>query len=265
MGVLDRRLRTHAERTYQYYFPYLDPVNCVAYDKQGRYLATTSSDLTIKLWDINNDYLCLKTLFGHNHNISQVIFTPEGDSLISCSRDKSIKLWEISTGYCKRTFTGHENWVRRVALTKDGQTFVSASDDQSIMVWNVAKEAPIIRYFAHDNVIEALCIIEGEQSGKLMGSDLLKHKFSAEARMNALKQLSEQGTEGLSNYYQPLLLTGGRDKLIKLFTLLTGEHLHTFFGHDNWVRCLSLHSSGRYLYSSADDKTVRTWDLFSGK
>jgi platelet-activating factor acetylhydrolase IB subunit alpha len=73
--------------------PDIDPVNCVAFDQQGRYLATTSSDLTIKLWDIHNDYLCFKTLFGHNHNVSQVLFTPEGDSVISCSRDKTIKLW----------------------------------------------------------------------------------------------------------------------------------------------------------------------------
>lgn len=47
--------------------------------------------------------------------------------------------------------------------------------------------------------------------------------------------------------------------------LHTGEHLHTFFGHDNWVRSLSLHISGKYLYSSADDKTIRVWDLNSGK
>ena len=112
--------------------------------------------------------------------------------------------------------------MRRVALTQDGETIVSASDDQSIIIWNVAKEAPVLRYFAHDNVIEAILIIEGENSGKLMGSDFLKHKFSSEARMNALKQLSEQGNQGLTSYYQPLLVTGGRDKLLKLFLLTTG-------------------------------------------
>jgi WD40 repeat protein len=133
------------------------------------------------------------------------------------------------------------------------------------MVWNPSKDAPIIRYFAHDNVIETVLIVEGENSGKLMGSEFLKHKFTGEARMNAIKKLSEQGAEGLNNYYQPLLLTGGRDKVIKLFTLLTGEHLHTFFGHDNWVRSLSLHATGKYLYSAADDKTIRVWDLQSGK
>jgi platelet-activating factor acetylhydrolase IB subunit alpha len=45
----------------------------------------------------------------------------------------------------------------------------------------------------------------------------------------------------------------------------TGELLHTFSGHDNWVRSLSLHSSGKYLYSCSDDKSIRIWDLNFGK
>ena len=71
-GDFQRTLKGHTSKV-----PIIiDPVNCVAYDRQGRYLASTSSDLTVKLWDLNNDYLCFKTLFGHNHNVSQVIFTP---------------------------------------------------------------------------------------------------------------------------------------------------------------------------------------------
>jgi platelet-activating factor acetylhydrolase IB subunit alpha len=32
-------------------------------------------------------------------------------------------------------------------------------------------------------------------------------------------------------------------------------------GHDNWVRALVFHPGGKYLLSSADDKTIRCWDL----
>ncbi len=97
----------------------IDPVNCVNFEEQGRYLVSCSSDLSIKLWDLNNDYQCLKTLYGHDHNVSFVDFLLKGDFLISCSRDKTMKLWEISTGFCKRTYQGHEGWVRKVAISKD--------------------------------------------------------------------------------------------------------------------------------------------------
>jgi len=32
-------------------------------------------------------------------------------------------------------------------------------------------------------------------------------------------------------------------------------------GHDNWVRGLLFHPSGKYIVSVADDKTIRVWDV----
>ena len=98
-----------------------------------------------------------------------------------------------------------------------------------------------------------------------MNSEFLKNKFTPEIRMNALKELSEKGANGMVNYFQTFLLTGSRDKLIKLFICQTGQLLFTFYGHDNWVRHLTMHSSGKYLYSASDDKTIRIWDMNFGK
>lgn len=69
----------------------------------------------------------------------------------------------------------------------------------------------------------------------------------------------------MSTYSQSFIFTASRDKLIKIFLTQTGEHLHTFFGHDNWVRSLVIHSNNKYLYSASDDKTIRIWDLFYGR
>lgn len=34
---------------------------------------------------------------------------------------------------------------------------------------------------------------------------------------------------------------------------------------DNWVRALVFHPSGKFLLSASDDKTLRTWDLLTGR
>lgn len=76
-------------------------------------------------------------------------------------------------------------------MSQDGETVISGSDDQSVMVWNVGKQAPTLRFFAHDNVIQTVLLIEGQASAKLMNAQFLKHKFTPQVRMNALKQLNE--------------------------------------------------------------------------
>lgn len=36
-------------------------------------------------------------------------------------------------------------------------------------------------------------------------------------------------------------------------------------GHNNWVRALVFHPSGKFLLSAADDKTIRVWELATGR
>jgi platelet-activating factor acetylhydrolase IB subunit alpha len=79
--------------------------------------------------------------------------------------------------------------------------------------------------------------------------------------------------------------TGSRDKTIKLWDASTGQILrnlvsysHSFslysktialntaqVGHDNWIRALVFHPTGKFLLSASDDKTIRVWDLATGR
>ena len=98
-------------------------------DKEGNFLASCSTDLTIKIWDMNN-YKCIKTLNGHDHTVSAVQYLPNEELLLSASRDQTIKLWETDSGYCKKTFKGHDKWVRDVKVNQTGDKFASCSDDE---------------------------------------------------------------------------------------------------------------------------------------
>lgn len=61
------------------------------------------------------------------------------------------------------------------------------------------------------------------------------------------------------------IATGSRDKSIRIWDAASGQCLRTLSGHDNWVRALVFHPTGKFLLSASDDKTVRVWDLATGR
>ncbi|MFN7931514.1 MAG: WD40 repeat domain-containing protein [Blastocatellia bacterium] len=92
-----------------------DVIRSVAFDPQGRILASGGDDTTVKLWDVESGEL-LKTLDGHQDFVTSVAFDPQGNTLASGSDDCEIKLWDVQTGQLIHTLTGHNSWVLSVAF-----------------------------------------------------------------------------------------------------------------------------------------------------
>lgn len=96
--------------------------------------------MSIKLWDFQQSFSCIKTMHGHDHNVSSVTFVPQGDFIVSSSRDKTIKIWEVATGYCVKTLVGHREWVRMARISFCGELIASCSNDQTIRVWHISSK-----------------------------------------------------------------------------------------------------------------------------
>ena len=61
------------------------------------------------------------------------------------------------------------------------------------------------------------------------------------------------------------LISGSRDKTIKIWDIFASSCITTLIGHDNWIRNLLVHPSGNYIVSASDDKSIRIWDLKTGR
>ncbi|SAL96637.1 hypothetical protein [Absidia glauca] len=221
-------------------------VQDLAFDPKGNYLVSCSADLTIKVWDVNNEYKCIKTLYGHDHSVSSVCFLPSGDKIVSASRDKTIKLWDVASGYCEKTFSGHLEWVRSVVPSEDGRWLITASNDQTARLWDTQTTETKMDFRGHDHVVE----------------------WAIFAPVIAYPYIEELIDIDNKTKNQPMpgqyIITASRDKTIKLWDI-NGQLLHTFVGHDNWVRGLVVHPSGKYLLSASDDKSIKIWDLKTGR
>ncbi|KAG9509179.1 Lissencephaly-1-like protein [Fragariocoptes setiger] len=235
-GVYEKTLKGHT-----------NSVQDIAFDPSGKYLASCSADMTVKLWDFQS-YECIRTMHGHDHNVSSITFMPSGDHLLSCSRDCTLKVWEVSTGFCKKTFVGHNDWIKMVRVTKDGSLLATCSKDHTIIVWNAnqndqsTNNSNQIRCTLkdHDHTVECIA-------------------WAPESAYNSVVEAAEPTNN--KDRSGPFLMSGSRDKTIKIWDVSVGTCLFTLIGHDNWVRGVCWHPGGKYVLSVSDDKTMRVWDI----
>ncbi|KAG9290914.1 hypothetical protein G9A89_011064 [Geosiphon pyriformis] len=262
-----------------------NPVNRVAFHPVFSVLASASEDTTIKIWDYESgDFE--RTLKGHTKSVQDIAFDPKGNFLgkifdinfllllvifdiisslcvaVSCSADLTIKVWDLQNDYkCVKTFHGHDHsvssvaflpseWVRSVTPSEDGKWLVTSSNDQTSRLWEISTGECKMEFRGHDHVVE--CAIF---------APIVAYPFIREL-------IGVEKDAKTSAKDQPLpaqyVVTGSRDKTIKLWDP-TGQCVKTLVGHDNWVRGLVFHPTGKYLLSASDDKTLKVWDMKTGR
>ncbi|KAL5489979.1 LIS1 [Sanghuangporus weigelae] len=233
-GEFDRTLKGHTRA-----------VNDIDFDSKGNLLVSGAADLFIKIWDTQNDWKNIKTMAGHDHSISSVRFMPGDDFIVSAGRDRTIRIWNVALGHQVRLLSGHGEWVRCVAPSDDGRLLASCSNDHTGRIWDYQSGDSKVELRGHENVVETIVF----------------------APVNAYPAIRELGGITADRSRQPGLYaaTGGRDKFIKIWDTTTGQLIRNLPGHDNWVRALVFHPTGKFLLSCSDDKTIRVWELATGR
>ncbi|KDQ61138.1 hypothetical protein JAAARDRAFT_32141 [Jaapia argillacea MUCL 33604] len=216
------------------------------FDHKGNLLVTCSSDLFIKIWDTQNEWKNTKTFPGHEHSVSAVRFMPGDQLIVSASRDRTIRLFDVASTHLIRTILGHSDWVRSVIPSDDGKLLASSSSDQTARIWDPLTGECKMELRGHDNVIEVVV-------------------FAPVAAYPAIRELAGLPSTDRSKRPGAFVATGSRDKTIKLWDSQSGQLLRNLAGHDNWIRAIVFHPTGKFLLSASDDKTIRVWELSTGR
>lgn len=80
-----------------------------------RYLATASSDKTVKLWCLDG-FREEGVLSGHNAWVWDCVFSVDAAYIVTCSSDTTAKLWDLSRFKDIKTYNGHQKAVIACAL-----------------------------------------------------------------------------------------------------------------------------------------------------
>jgi len=111
-----------------------NPVNSVAFSRDGNTIASGSGDKTIRLWDREGNPIA-EPLKGHEDSVISVAFSRDGNTIASGSSDGTIRLWDREGNPIAEPLKGHESGVYSVAFSPDGNRIASGSDDGTIRLW----------------------------------------------------------------------------------------------------------------------------------
>lgn len=219
----------------------------VSFTPDGQTLAV-GSYCVVKLWDIATGR-CLKTLPGHLDSVLSVSFSPNGEIIASGSEDLTVRLWDAKTGECIKILRGHNSWVESVAFSPDGKILASGGSEGILKIWDVATgnclqtsgdnltgiwslafspNNQILAIGSTDPTIKLWDVSQGKYVKVLQGhtTGVMSVAFSPIPLTSPIPKeslMSPPWKGGLGG----LLASGGRDEIIKIWDIQTGECLKT--------------------------------------
>jgi WD40 repeat protein len=232
----------------------------VAFSSNGR-LASCSSDKTIRLWQLETGE-CFQVLHGHSGAIWSAVFSPDGRYLASGSDESAVRLWDVQTGEPVQTLVGHTGSVLTIAF-RDSHTLASGSVDGEIRLWNLIDGTCKVVLSGHSERVWAVAfspdgeyLASGSADGtiKLWQADACVRTLVCGDRVRAVR-FSPDGR----------ILASSDDRLVRLWSVATGECLSLLQGHSDTVFSVSFHHDGQLVASGSADQTVRIWQTSSGQ
>uniref|UniRef100_A0A8C2CE21 Kinesin family member 21A n=1 Tax=Cyprinus carpio TaxID=7962 RepID=A0A8C2CE21_CYPCA len=251
-------------------------------------LVFTVSTSYIKVWDIRDSAKCIRTLTSSGlvnpgdtcaastnrtvtipageNQVNQIFLNPSGTVLYAAAGN-SVRVWDLRRFVCTGKLMGHLGPVMCLTVdqTGNGQDLViTGSKDHYIKMFDVTEGAvgsisPTHNFEPpHYDGIESLvvqgdCLFSGSRDNGIKKWDLTRKDLLQQVPNAHRDWVCALGVVPAS----PILLSGCRGGVLKLWHTDTLSPLGELRGHESPINSISTNSS--HLFTASDDRTVKIW------
>jgi len=258
-------------------------INLLKLSPDEKYIVTVSYSDTIIIRDKNTGKELRRIKEFKEDYVKSMEISPDGNQIAVVYRNHTspgyedtlrVRLFDITT--CKQipTSLGYLEKVTLIAFNPDGSLIITGSSDSGeIKIWDTAKDQEL-RNISED--LYKVDFISFSPDGKyiISRSEVGLNRYitiwdtntgikirNISIYLNSLPiAISPDGNMIATNYY--------KSDIIYLIDVNTGRDINTisgFSGHTNTIYCLAFSSDGKMIASGSEDKSIKLWDVATGK
>jgi WD40 repeat protein len=247
-------------------------VTSLNFSRDGKMIASTSADNTVKLWSLDGREL--KTLQGHGDRVYSASFSPDGNTLASAGDDNTVKLWSIGDLEPK-VFEGHDKAGSLYSVSfnpTNSNIIASAGDDNTIIFSDLdghQVSKPIKQPFKPGTYWNRIWRLSFSPDGQMLASanyDKTIQLWSLNGQSKGI--LEGHDDEVIDVSFSPknpiLVASASYDGTVKLWRMDSQKNFKifkTFNGRAGKVRSVSFSPDGQIIASAHNDGTIKLWQI----
>ncbi|OMP03561.1 hypothetical protein CCACVL1_02367 [Corchorus capsularis] len=125
-------------QTLQILQDHTDEVWFLQFSHNGKYLASSSSDHSAIIWEVDANGVSFKhKLSGHQKPVSSVSWSPDDRQLLTCGVEEVVRRWDVSSGECLHVYEKAGLGMVSCGWSPDGKWIFSGVNDKSICMWEL--------------------------------------------------------------------------------------------------------------------------------